>query len=111
MKKAPTAVIRRRKYAKSFKDDAVNRVIRTGKSCIEVGRELGINGNLLAKWRKERLESADQSTGVSEALKPSELATKLQAARREIEDLREQRDILKKVLSIFSLPSSNGGRS
>ncbi|MFH0879806.1 MAG: transposase [Lentisphaerota bacterium] len=111
MEKAPRGIIQRRKYDKIFKDDAVLRVVRTGKTCAEVGQELGISGNLLAKWRQERLEADGASAGSCEALKPKELAEELKAAHREIEDLREQRDILKKALSIFSLPSSNGGRS
>ncbi len=111
MEKAPTEILRRRKYDKAFKDDAINRVIRTGKTCADVGRELGVSGNILAKWRLERLEADGASTGPCEALKPKEWAEELKAARREIEDLREQRDILKKALSIFSLPSSSGGRS
>jgi transposase len=111
MEKAPTEILRRRKYEKTFKADAVNRVLRTGKTCAEVGRELGIKGNLLAKWRQERLEADGASDGPCEGLKPKELAEELKLARREIEDLREQRDILKKALSIFSLPSSNGGKS
>ena len=95
----------RRKYTPEFKQDAVNRVLRTGKSCAEVGRELGINPNMLGRWRREALKKKDaQSTKVGE-LKPSEAAEMLRQARREIEDLREQRDILKKALSIFSHPS------
>ncbi|HBA84144.1 MAG TPA: hypothetical protein DCZ95_08630 [Verrucomicrobia bacterium] len=111
MEKAPKEIIHRRKYDKTFKNDAVNRVIRTGKTCAEVGRELGIKGNILAKWRQETLEAGGTSAGAGEALNPKDLAEGLRAARREIEDLREQRDILKKALSIFSLPSSSGGKS
>jgi len=43
-------------------------------------------------------------------MKPSELAEQLRQARLEAEDLRQQRDILKKALGIFSQPSWNGGR-
>ena len=45
-----------------------------------------------------------------EELKPSELAAELRSARLEVEDLREQRDILKKALGILSYRSNNGGR-
>jgi transposase len=100
----------RRHYDPAFKNDAVERVIRTGKSCAEVSRELGIPGNMLARWKREHLASADRSIPTTENLKPSELAEQLRQARMEADDLRQQRDILKKALSIFSQPSSNGGR-
>lgn len=99
----------RRYYDESFKRDAVDRVVRTGKSCAEVARELGIRPNVLTRWRRQRLEQAD-AQAVGEDLKPSELAAELRKARQEVVDLREQRDILKKALSIFSQRSSNGGR-
>ena len=111
MEKAPKGIEQRRKYDKNFKLDAINRVIRTGKSCAEVGRELGVSGSLLAKWRHEYLENADQAAGGSAELTPSELAEELRKTRRELEDVREQRDILKKALGIFSRQSGNGEKS
>ena len=99
----------RRYFDEAFKQDAVHRVIRTHKSCAEVSRELGIRGNMLARWRREFLEKADQTTE-SGVMKPSELVAALEAARREVDDLREQRDILKKALNIFSQQMPKGGR-
>lgn len=101
---------RRRRYDAAFKQDAVNRVIRTGKSCAEVARELGIRATIVARWRQEYVARADESVADSETMKPSELVAALAAARREADDLREQRDILKKALHIFSQQSPNGGR-
>jgi transposase-like protein len=64
---------------------------------------------VLTRWRRQRLEQAD-AQAVGEDLKPSELAAELRKARQEVADLREQRDILKKALSIFSHRSTTGGR-
>ena len=100
----------RRRYDDAFKQDAVNRVIRTGKSCAEVARELGIRGTIVARWRQEHLARADASVVDGETMKPSELVAALAVARREAADYREQCDILKKALHIFSLQSPNGGR-
>jgi len=111
-KKHKTNEVRqRRQYTDEFKRDAVNRVLRTGKSCSQVGKELGINGNLLAKWRKTQIDNMDGASSSHEQIKPSEVAGMLAEARREIEDLREQRDILKKTLSIFTHPLQRGGLS
>ena len=100
----------RRHFDDAFKQDAVNRVIRTNKSCAEVSRELGIRGNLLARWKREQLDLADQAVTGADQMKPSELVAALEAARREADDLREQRDILKKALNIFSQQMPKGGR-
>ena len=87
----------RRSYDKQFKIDAVKRVLSTGKSCAEVGRELGICGHMLARWQRNQLKTADAQSAETSSLKPSELAEQLRLARLESEDLREQRDILKKA--------------
>jgi transposase len=101
----------RRRYDPAFKQDAVDRVLRTGKPIAEVARELGIKPELLARWRREHLADADRKAEPSEGVKPSELAEQLRQARQEVEDLREQRDILEKALSIFNRPPSNEGGS
>lgn len=101
----------RRHYDMAFKRDAVNRVIRTGKTCADVSRELGIPGNMLARWKREQVGRLDQAADGTEPMKPSELLSALESARREAADLREQRDILKKALSIFSQLPGRGGRS
>lgn len=102
---------KRREYDQAFKRDAVQRVILTGKSCATVADELGIKSNNLSRWRREYLEQTDQPSCGGLHMKPSELVEQLRVARLEIADLREQRDILKKALSIFSRLSRNGGPS
>lgn len=101
----PQKPVERRKYTQEFKQDAVNRVVRTGKSCSAVSQELGINGAMLARWKRELLHQQDTEISADIEFKPSETAEMLRQARKEIEDLREQRDILKKALGIFSHPS------
>lgn len=97
--------MKRRKYDKDFKRDAVEMVIRSGKSATEVGEELGINGNMLARWKTEHLERMDQSCGaLSETgMTPSEVEADNRQLRKELAHVSEQRDILKKAISIFSL--------
>jgi transposase len=96
--------MKRRKYDKDFKRDAVALVIRSGKSATEVGKELGINGNMLARWKQEHLARLDESCGVvpESGMKPSEVDADNRRLRKELAYVREQRDILKKAISIFS---------
>jgi transposase len=101
----------KRYYDEQLKHDAVQRVILTGKSCVDVGQELGIDGHLIAKWKRVHLHKADHAAGDSLNPSPSELAEQLRQAQKENADLRMQRDILKKALSIFSQLPPEGGRS
>ena len=96
----------RRKFDDTFKREAVNHWRTSGKSAGTVAQELGIRSNLLYAWNKS-LAPADAGGRVGAGAKPATLAeaqAQLQAAQREIAHLREQRDILKKTLGIFSAP-------
>lgn len=83
--------------------------MRTGKSCTQAARELGINPNMLSRWRREYLQEADGTSSPDSAMKPSEMAEELRRTRMQLEDMREQRDILKKALSIFGQSPRKGG--
>ena len=47
-----TSVQTRRKFDQTFKREAVQNWLNSGKSAEVVGEELGINANLLYAWRK-----------------------------------------------------------
>lgn len=100
--------MKRRKYDKDFKRDAVAMVIRSGKSATEVGKGLGINGNMLARWKLKHLERMDQSCGdlPESGMKPSEVEAENLRLRRELAQVSEQRNIFKKAISIFSQEGS-----
>jgi len=96
--------MKRRKYDKDFKRDAVAMVIRSGKSATDVAKDLGINGVMLSRWKQEHLARMDESCGAlpESGLKPSEVEADNRRLRRELAYVSEQRDILKKAISIFS---------
>jgi len=103
-----TSVRTRRKFDQTFKREAVQNWLNSGKSAETVGEELGINANLLYAWRKLVPTGA---VGRSPAAKPgsvADLQSQLEAAHRELRHTREQVTILKKTLGILSEPSSNG---
>ena len=107
MKQASVKV--RRKFDETFKREAVQNWLASGKSAEVVGEELGLNANLLYAWKK-RFAPADAGGRAPAGAKPGSLAdlqAQLEAARRENRHLREQRDILKKTLGILSEPSLN----
>ena len=94
----------RRKFDETFKREAVQNWLNSGKSAEVVGEELGITANLLYAWRKLVPAVAG---GRATAAKPGSVADlqgQLDAAQRELRLLRQQRDILKKTLGIISAP-------
>ena len=104
-----TSVKVRRKFDATFKGEAVNNWLASGKSAEVIAQELGINSNRLYAW-KQRFAPADAGGRAVAGAKPgspADLQTQLDAALREVWHLREQRDILKKTLGILSEPSRN----
>ena len=103
----PNPVKTRQKFDPTFKREAVNNWLTSGKSASVVAVELGILSNRLYAWRK-RFAPVDAGGKAAAGAKPAsaaDLQTQLEAARREIRHLTEQRDILKKTLGILSEPS------
>jgi transposase-like protein len=91
-----TSVRERRKFDETFKREAVQNWLNSGKSAAVVGEELGITANLLYAWRKLIPAVAG---GRATAAKPGSMADlqgQLEAAQRELRHAREQCIILKK---------------
>lgn len=91
-----------RKYDKQFKEEAVRLATEEGRKVTEVARSLGIHENLLRTWkRKYQEDPADSFPGSGRLKPPDEEFRKLQ---KENANLKEDREILKKALAIFSKP-------
>jgi transposase len=89
-------------YTKEFKQQAVQLAQTSGKSRIQIARDLGISDSALSKWCKEfgeRGEEAFPGKGHQTSLEE-----KVRSLKREVEILRQERDILKKAVSIFAQP-------
>jgi len=99
----------RRRFDESFKREAVNNWLSSGKSALLIAEELGIHSERLYAWRR-RFAPADAGGEATAGAKPrslEDLQCQLDTAQREIRHLREQRDILKKTLGILSEPPTN----
>lgn len=90
----------RRKYDREFKLEAVRLVTDGGRPVAEVARDLGIHENLLYNWRRKYLDDSVHSFPGKGHLKPAD--EELRRLKKELTDVREERDILKKALAIFS---------
>jgi transposase len=90
----------RRKYDKQFKEEAVRLVTEGGRKVTEVARSLGIHENLLRTWkRKYKEDPAGRFPGKGH-LKPQD--EELRRLQKENANLKEDKEILKKALAIFS---------
>jgi transposase len=92
----------RRKYTREFKLEAVRLYESGGKSMRAIEQELGITPFLLAKWVQQVRQKETQAFPGKGKL--SEGEAELARLRRENEILRQERDILKKAVGIFSEP-------
>jgi transposase len=90
----------RRTYTREFKREAVRLAETSGKSISEIERDLGITTGLLYKWRQRSVTRGEQAFPGKGHQTESEEA--LRRLKGELEVVRQERDILKKVVAIFS---------
>ena len=89
-----------RTFTKEFKLEAVQLVQRSGKSQAQIARDLGIADSTLHQWCKEFAEQGSRAFPGSGHQTAQE--EELRRLKRELEVTRQERDILKKALAIFS---------
>ena len=96
----------RTKFDKTFKKNAVELWLNSGKAATEVAAELGIHSQRLTAWRTRFAPPPPGGKGAA-ARSAEQLESENAGLRRENDYLRQQRDILKKTLGILSEPPSN----
>jgi len=92
-----------RVFTEEFRKEALELLKNSGKSMKQLEQDLGITPGLLGKWR---VRYQVVSKGLTEtSLEPSDIeAAKREIVRlkRELAEITEEREILKKVVNIFS---------
>jgi transposase len=86
---------RRRQYTEEFRRDAVRLAAKLG-NLSAAARDLGVSSKQLREWREVY---AGQGVVAPGSIAPD---LEMKQLRRENATLREERDILKKALAIFS---------
>ena len=87
---------KRRKFTKEFKEEAVRLIAEEGYSYAEAGRNLGVNPNLLSRWKRE-FEGIELDPGSAVAMQ-----AELKRLRKENKRLKMEREILKKAAAFFA---------
>jgi transposase-like protein len=89
-----------RKYDREFKLSAAKLYRESGKSLLQVAQDLGVPLTTLAQWVKHFKEHGEEGFPGSGALMPCN--EELFRLRKELADVKQERDILKKAVAIFS---------
>src|SRR3989442_15573687 len=90
-------------FTKEFKLEAVRLLKQSGRPAGEIARELGIRRNQLYKWR-DLLATDGEAAFPGHGRRPAPQAETARL-RRELERVKEERDILKKAAMYFAKES------
>ena len=86
----------RRTFTEDFKRDAISLVTEQGYSAAEAARSLGINDNLIYKWKQD-LEAQNSGTTLSDIERDE-----LKRLRKDNKRLQMEAEILKKASAYFA---------
>jgi len=94
-------MLQRKKYTREFKIKALE-LAELKRDVPSVAEDLGVSRSMIYRWKREmdKDQQACFSGNGRENLTDQEL--ELKRLQRELEDVRMERDILKKAVSIFS---------
>ena len=102
--------IPRAMYTKELREQAVKMVMEGGLTINETGRRLSISSSTIRYWIKAKKEGALSDVGRQH--KPvTEDEMEVSRLKREIAELKMERDILKKAAAYFAKESLPGTRS
>jgi transposase len=105
MERIPNAV-----YTRELREEAVKLVTESGLSVPEVGRRLSIPTSTIRYW--VRMDKEGALSQVGKQRKPlSEMEMELLRVKRELAEVKMERDLLKKAAAYFAKESLPGTRS
>ena len=100
----------RKKYSKEFKQKAVELSNVRG-NVQEIARELGVPAEFIYRWRKEQTLNPSLTFSGNGNRQLTEEQKELAKLRKELADVKMERDILKKAVSIFSVSDRKSSNS
>lgn len=90
----------RKVFDREFKNRTVSLIESGVKTAREVANELGIDPGIVFRWIKEYHKDPEYSFPGKGKLKPTD--EEVRKLQRQLADVTEERDILKKAIAIFS---------
>lgn len=92
---------RRGRYPKEFKLEAVRLLNESDRPAADIAREIGIKRTLLYRWRDEMNKKGAEAFEGSGRPGVEEMS-ELGRLKRELQSVKEERDILKKAAAYFA---------
>jgi transposase len=89
-------------YDATFRQQALELALTSGKPFREVARDLGVSVDTLRAWRQKQERQPVSGPVTAAQAAPSDLERENQRLRRELAYTQRQREILKKALAICS---------
>jgi len=93
---------KRRKYSAEFKREAIALTLQPGVTCRQIALEIGINPNLLYRWRQE----AEAVSGKAFSGSGSPRDVEVSRLKRELARVKKERDFLREAATFFAKQSS-----
>lgn len=90
---------KRRKYTQEFKEEAVKLITEQGYQITEAARNLGVNENMLGRWKREIEGVGEAPQGLQGGMA---MQAELNHLRKENKRLKMEREILKKAAAFFA---------
>lgn len=88
-------------YTAEFRREAVRLMETSGKPIAQIARDLGVNDSVLYRWWEVYGQNG-QTVSSANGHTLAELEAEVKRLQRENSVLRQERDVLKKAISIFS---------
>nr|WP_174612916.1 transposase [Virgibacillus ihumii] len=85
-----------------FKEHVCKLIIEEGRVAREVAYELELSYSTLCKWVADYKKKKEQENAPEQYITPGELEKLKRQHEKELQDLREQNEILKKAMHIFT---------
>ena len=97
----------KRTYPESFREQAISLLRSSDRSAADIERELGITPGLLSRWnrKKAKREGTVIAPRANRPLADQPLEARLQQLEQENARLRQEKEVLKKAVAIFTHPN------
>lgn len=93
---------KRARYTKEFKLEAVRLLELGDKAGAQLALELGVARNQLYKWQEQLRSKGEDNAFRGPGARPVSERSEVERLKREVKELREERDILKKAVRYFA---------
>lgn len=94
--------MKRKSYSIEFKKEAARMLIVEGLSAPEVSQRLGVNTNVLYRWKHEHLVELEAAGGAGGKASPTQMAAEIDRLRKQLAKSERINLILKKTVGYFA---------